>query len=453
MAAGYRTRVATVVTWYLVFALQVRNPAVDYGGDNVLRMMLFWSMFLPLGARWSLDRAAGRQSEPARGQVLSVATVAARLQLCLVYWVTAALKWNPAWLGDGTALGTALRLDYLSTPAGRLLLRFPGLLRLLTRAAFGLELLGPLAAWSPWRSGPVRSLVVLAFVVFHLGGIAPAFRLGIFPWVCAVAWTIFLPAWLWERLAAGRLGALMAALDRRDRRGAGSATSVADSSRDANSAGDPHSAGASETGRATAPAGHAAGVAPGAGSARGSGSGRLSPGRAAWRRPADALLALLLAYVVLLNLREIRPQRFGSLLPPVTDRLAETLALHQRWDMFTPAPPTDDGWPVAAARTRAGEVVDAWREAPLDLSRPPSFAAVYGDARWTKYLTNLRRPSYVFHRRLFGNYLCRRWNAAHPGPGRLDRLTLVYMLERTLPPDRELPAEPLVLYAQTCAGP
>jgi hypothetical protein len=407
MALGYHTRAATILSWYLAFALEVRNPAVDHGGDTLLRMVLFWAMFLPLGARWSLDRAAGRLGEPPSRRVVSVAAVAARLQLCMMYWMSAAAKWNPVWLGEGTALGTALRLDYLSTRSGRLLLRFPGLLRWLTRATVGLEALGPIAAWSPFFTGPLRSLVVLAFVLLHLCGMAPAFRLGTFPWVCAVAWSLMLPEWLWDRLAAGRLGGVMAALDRRDLAGAA--------------------------------------IAPGDIGRR---HARFA---AAGRRLADGVAALLLLYVVLLNLSNLPAQRYGALLPPATNWLAETLALHQRWDMFAPRPPTDDGWPVAAARTAGGAVVDAWREIPLDLTRPARFATVYGDSRWTKYLTNLRHPSYVFHRRLFGSFLCRRWNAAHTGPDRLERLTLVYMLERTVPPDRELPAEPLVLFAQACS--
>ena len=29
-----------------------RNPLVIDGGDDFLRMLLFWGLFLPLGARW-----------------------------------------------------------------------------------------------------------------------------------------------------------------------------------------------------------------------------------------------------------------------------------------------------------------------------------------------------------------------------------------------------------------
>jgi hypothetical protein len=405
LAAGYRTRAATVLSWYLVFALQARNPAIDHGGDNVLRLMLFWAMFLPLGARWSLDRAAGRRGEPAVPAVVSVGAVAARLQLCFVYWVTAALKWNPAWLREGSAIATALRLDHLSTAWGRYLLRFPRFLRWLTPGTLALEILGPVAAWSPFYTGPVRSLVVLAFVLFHLCGLGAAMRLGSFPWVCAVSWSLFLPEWLWERLRGGRMGKLMDALDNFDRSGEESYRRRA-------------------SGRRGSPWG---------------------------RRLADGLAAVLLAYVLLLNLREVGVSRFGALLPPV-EWISESLSLHQRWSMFAPAPPADDGWYVVAGRTRGGRAVDPWRDGELAVERPESLAAVYGDTRWTKYFVNLRQRDYVSHRRLFGNYLCRRWNAAHAGPERLEGLNLVFMQELTEPPNRKLPAQPLLLFAQRCPG-
>jgi len=59
LAVGWRTWIATFVSWYLLGSLHARNELVLDGGDYVLRHLLFWSLFLPLGARWSLD-ARGR---------------------------------------------------------------------------------------------------------------------------------------------------------------------------------------------------------------------------------------------------------------------------------------------------------------------------------------------------------------------------------------------------------
>ena len=48
---GWHTRVAQVLTWAFWISLQHRNPMILNGGDEVMRLVLFWSVFLPLNAR------------------------------------------------------------------------------------------------------------------------------------------------------------------------------------------------------------------------------------------------------------------------------------------------------------------------------------------------------------------------------------------------------------------
>jgi hypothetical protein len=59
MLVGYRTRLAVFVVWVLVLSIQVRNPFLDSSADDLLRLLLFWAMFLPLGAYWSVDCLRG----------------------------------------------------------------------------------------------------------------------------------------------------------------------------------------------------------------------------------------------------------------------------------------------------------------------------------------------------------------------------------------------------------
>ena len=61
------------------------------------------------------------------------------LQLCFVYWFTAAAKLHPVWLSEGTAIYYALSLDQFTKPFGYVLLGFPGLLRQLTHGTVLLE--------------------------------------------------------------------------------------------------------------------------------------------------------------------------------------------------------------------------------------------------------------------------------------------------------------------------
>ena len=55
LTVGYRTRVATAVSWVLLVSLHNRMPVVLNGGDVLLRMVLLWAIFLPLGERWAVD--------------------------------------------------------------------------------------------------------------------------------------------------------------------------------------------------------------------------------------------------------------------------------------------------------------------------------------------------------------------------------------------------------------
>src|SRR5207249_2480615 len=57
MLVGYRTRIATFISWVFVLSVEARNPGVFQGGDHLLYLLLFWGMLLPLGARFSVDAA------------------------------------------------------------------------------------------------------------------------------------------------------------------------------------------------------------------------------------------------------------------------------------------------------------------------------------------------------------------------------------------------------------
>lgn len=114
---GYRTRLMTLIVWVMVVSIQLRNPLLLNAGDTLLRLLLFWGIFLPLGARWSIDRK--RESGLARRptQYLSIATMGLLLQIAFMYWFTAALKTGRPWRADGTALYYALGLREISRPA------------------------------------------------------------------------------------------------------------------------------------------------------------------------------------------------------------------------------------------------------------------------------------------------------------------------------------------------
>ena len=104
LTLGFRTLLATIVSWVLLVSLHNRLPFVVNGGDVLLRMLLLWSMFLPAGTVWSVDAMHGRGKPEGRTArtgttVLSVAGMCLVLQLCQVYLFTGLFKMNELWLG------------------------------------------------------------------------------------------------------------------------------------------------------------------------------------------------------------------------------------------------------------------------------------------------------------------------------------------------------------------
>ena len=78
------------------------------------------------------------------------------------------------------------------------LLGHPSLLVPLTLAVLYTEPIAPFFAFSPVFTGPLRTLVVLVFVLLHIG-FGVFLSIGIFPYVSILAWSVFLPSWFWER--------------------------------------------------------------------------------------------------------------------------------------------------------------------------------------------------------------------------------------------------------------
>lgn len=200
---GLHTRLANLGCWLLLTSLHHRNPFVLIGADTMLRLLLFWSLFLPLGARGSLD---ARRRPPAREtSVLGVASAALLLQIAVVYPIAAAFKRRePVWQ-ELRFLEEAMRVDGVATALGRKLLEVPEWLPALTWLSLQFETWAVLLAFSPLATGPLRTLAVFLFAGFHLAALGGTFSLGLFPLVMAVAWTAFLPPWFYARaLRAGR---------------------------------------------------------------------------------------------------------------------------------------------------------------------------------------------------------------------------------------------------------
>ena len=122
---GYRTRLCAVVSWFLVGSMQVRAGIVLHGGDDLIRLLLFWCMFFPLNGRASLDRTLNPDAKPLPLAHLSPGSLALIFQICAMYWYTAAEKMHPVWLTERAAVYYTLGLDQFTKPLGHFLLGYP----------------------------------------------------------------------------------------------------------------------------------------------------------------------------------------------------------------------------------------------------------------------------------------------------------------------------------------
>ena len=201
LVLGWRTRVAVLIAWLLLASVQSRNSFVLGGGEIVMRLLFFWALWLPLGARWSLDarrEGVAREGVAREGSALSWATAGLLVQIAIIYVFNAIYKTDPAWRTTGLAISQVLSIEIYARPFTQSLLAWPELLRWLTRGIILLEAFGPLLPFIPWRNGLWRMLAVVLFIGFH-AGLAATMRLGLFPYICMVGWLAFLPTELWER--------------------------------------------------------------------------------------------------------------------------------------------------------------------------------------------------------------------------------------------------------------
>ncbi|MEQ9317570.1 MAG: HTTM domain-containing protein, partial [Polyangiaceae bacterium] len=196
-AVGWRTRIVNLLLWLLVGSLHARNGPVLQGGDKLLLNFLFWFLFLPIGSCWSLD--ARRRREPAPQRVHGAPAVAIYVQLFLVYAVTGSLKLKQAHWLSGEGVYHALSADFFVTSFGRALYPHWHLLQVLSWSTMLLEIGGAVALLLAPPSPRLRTGLVAAFVLFHVG-VGLSLQLGLFSMVCIACWLVVLPSWALDRV-------------------------------------------------------------------------------------------------------------------------------------------------------------------------------------------------------------------------------------------------------------
>lgn len=190
---GYRTRAATVLAWIYVSSMINRNPVICDGGDTVLRLLLFWSMFADLGARFSADCWLGRRTP--QGTIPASPIRCMQLQIVMIYFFTFLAKRGTSW-HDGTAVLRILENMQWSRGLGPFLSHHPLACKFLARGTLVVEGSFSLLVLSPWRPGLTRAIALLLGTALHFG-IFLTIRVGIFSLIMPASYVVFvMPAWI-----------------------------------------------------------------------------------------------------------------------------------------------------------------------------------------------------------------------------------------------------------------
>ena len=498
MMIGFHTRIFTFLSWFLLVSLHSRNPMVLQGGDSLLRMLLFWSMFLPLGARFSVDEALNTNPSRLSRRVLSFPSAALLLQTCFVYWFTWILKDHPIW-HEGQAAYYALQVDHFVTPLGKWLLTQSHLLAPLSLATYWWELIGPCLVFLPFFMTPLRILVVLLMIAMHFS-FGRTLEIGLFQFVSMTSWIPFIPsgAWEWFKLklrTKRRLGLRiyydgncgfclklclilrsLFLLRETTLLPAGEKKSILKEMEEKNSwvvvdhDNLHHYEGSAlvqvfSCSPVLFPLGWFLNLSPVLWMINGiyrfvaRNRNRFSKltGLLSFRdqRSHSGFLSQVLAlfflfYVFAWNVRYTDFKKWTPYFSSEWNWIGRVFRTDQYWNMFAPYPLRDDGWYIITGKLANGKSYSVFSDTPeISWEKPELVSAMYSSQRWRKYMMNLWQKKHKDHRLYYGRYLCRNFKRDHPNLAPLETFRIYYMREDTREEAIQTP-KPVMVWKHRC---
>ena len=506
MLVGYKTKFMTICTWFLLMSIQERNIMVNQAGDILFRMMFFWAIFLPLGAKFSIDSALNSGKKQLPTYVLSMATVAAFAQVVIMYWFTTTFKSGIQWREEGSAIFYALNLDGFASPIAIWLRQFPLVIKYLTYVVYWYELVGPLLLFPVIFIGPIRTLAIAGFVLMHIG-FGSCLYLGNFPWIDSVSFIAFLPAWFWDNLIPKYIRFpniksmkifydgdcnfckkmvliiknFLILPDGFEISSAQTIPVIYKEMQTNNSWVVVDETGvnyfkfnafvqlckASPLFRFLVPL-FELNIISDLGlrlyecvaNNRSIGSKlteylNFHPLRINLSGFENTLVSFSLFLVFWWNLQTLND---SYKVPAPIKYLGLALGFDQRWGMFAPFPDRLDGWYVIPGKLRDGTVINVYNggydfkpDKKLDWKKPPLLSHTYKNTRWRKYHMNLKGKTidkeYISY---FARYTCKKWNSEFKGGKRLDRFRIFFVEEMTLPSLKIDKPKPRLIWEHYC---
>jgi hypothetical protein len=216
LAVGWHTRIMHVLAALLLVSINSRNIMLENGGWVVLTLLTVWSMFLPLGRRFSIDAVraslrARRETTPAAlndhedpprdtTPVVSFAVAALILQWIVIYYFNVVHKTGREW-HDGTAVYYFFQQDRMVTAFGAWLRELlpVGAFKVMTFSALAMESSIAILLASPFRTPLFRMIAWGLCCALHLS-IDAVVQLGPFSWAMVTMFWALIPTEAWEKL-------------------------------------------------------------------------------------------------------------------------------------------------------------------------------------------------------------------------------------------------------------
>lgn len=382
---GYRTQLFTVLSWFLLLSLHNRNILILQGGDDLLRMVMFWGIFLPWGKYYSYDRLLSVDKEQTVS-FISPATVGYLLQICYLYTGSALLK-GTEWSRDFTAVYYAYSIDQIAYPVTRYFYHNEQLLKILTCIAYYFELLAPLLFFIPFKHAFSRTVAVVLIILFHLSN-EMTLLIGLFPYIGIATCIGILPSTVMDRfdVLTRKIRFNISSWLLRNAHRIQEILSWKPYTFDRN----------------------------------------------IWyKRISAAVLVFLMIYIFDWNMSNLH--FIKSKLSDNIRCIGYSLRLDQNWGMFAPGVFKDDGWFIYEGVTATGKTFDLLNPGmSLHYRKPRYVVSMYKNDRWRKFAENLIMADNEFMRGYFCNYYKRNWNEKNPEQ-KITILRIIYMSELTLP--------------------
>lgn len=367
---GYKTRIFTLLSFLMLLSLHHRNPVILQGGDDLLRITLFYMIFLPWGRFYSVDSIVEKNSIK-KDIDFSWIYVVLLLNVSMVYLFSAFLKNADEWRHSGTAIYYALSLDSLRIGLGNILYKNFILMKMLTGVVYYFfEIIVPLLLIFSFNLF-IRNFAALMIIVLHLM-IVSSLKVGIFPFVgISTAFMMLVPVKLSQKPAPL---IPLSFLRRGDRGEVFIDFKFKTSSLD------------------------------------------------------KIFSVVILMFVLRYNLATINVIEITLW----EDRLLNSIGLSQRWNMFSPGVKRYEGWLILRGIKSDNSEWDIIHNSPdIHYQRTEkNFNFIQGD-RWRKFLENYEQRQYNFLKPYYCRYLIRKWNEEHKDNS-VEALNILFMKKTTL---------------------